>query len=104
VKDCCVIRLPALFGKGLKKNFIYDMINFLPSMLSSTKYYELSLKEPLIAENYSFADKGFYELTVLESERKKLKAAFRRIGFSALNFTESRSAYQYYNFLLEGTY
>lgn len=25
--NCCVIRLPALFGKNLKKNFLFDVIN-----------------------------------------------------------------------------
>ncbi len=38
-----IIRLPSLFGKGLKKNAIFDLINknygFLPSPESKTQYY-----------------------------------------------------------------
>ena len=38
-----IMRLPALFGKGLKKNAIYDMINnkydYLPNLKSKFQYY-----------------------------------------------------------------
>ena len=30
--EALIVRLPALFGKNIKKNFIYDFINFIPSM------------------------------------------------------------------------
>ena len=32
-----------------------------------------------------------------DNEREKLKDKFRTLGFSALNFTDSRSVYQFYN-------
>ena len=32
-----------------------------------------------------------------KAERETLKEAFRRVGFSALNFTDSRGTFQYYN-------
>jgi hypothetical protein len=44
--DCYVIRLPGLFGKGLKKNVIYDLLNHncleMINPKSSFQYYDLS--------------------------------------------------------------
>ena len=97
VADCHVIRLPALFGKGIKKNFIYDMIHFFPAMLNKQKYDELSPKEPIISKSYFLQDDGFYKLSVSDENKAELKSAFERVGFSALNFTDSRSVFQYYN-------
>ena len=31
--DYLIVRLPALYGRNIKKNFIYDLINIIPSML-----------------------------------------------------------------------
>jgi nucleoside-diphosphate-sugar epimerase len=95
VTRCHIIRLPALFGQGIKKNFIYDIIHFFPAMLNEAKFNELSAKEPLIAEHYAPAGNGFYELRGGGST--ELRAAFNRAGFSALNFTDSRSVFQFYN-------
>lgn len=35
--DALIIRLPALFGINLKKNFLYDFINIIPQLLKKRK-------------------------------------------------------------------
>jgi len=94
-----VIRLPALFGEGLKKNFIYDLINFIPAMLKKEKFEELSAKAPLLGDFYREGENGFYRLItdISGNDRTMLKASFEKIGFSALNFTDSRSKFPFYN-------
>lgn len=96
-EDALIVRLPALFGKKIKKNFIYDYINFIPFLLKQEKFDELVAKEPVLKEYYRLQDNGFYRVDVIENEREKLKQVFRELGFSALNFTDSRSRYQFYN-------
>jgi hypothetical protein len=97
-KDYHIIRLPGLFGENIKKNFIYDLINVLPSMLSGEKYNELSKKDALIKKHYVICGNGFYKC-VFENEHEKtlLIQAFEKAGFSALNFTDSRAVFQFYN-------
>ncbi len=97
IKNCHIVRLPGLFGKNIKKNFIFDMINIIPSMLNEKKYSELSLKNSLIAKSYKKQDNGFFKLNCCENERKAVKEAFLKVGFSALNFTDSRGVFQFYN-------
>ena len=92
-----IIRLPALFGKNIKKNFIFDLINIVPSILSETKYLELSGISSLIKESYSFYKDGFYKCIVNSDQQTALKSKFQMLDFSALNFTDSRISYQFYN-------
>lgn len=95
--DALIIRLPGLFGKNIKKNFIYDYMKRIPHMLSSKKFEELSVKEADLGKYYSLQDNGFYMCRKLEpEEEKELKELFGRTGFSALCFTDSRSRYQFY--------
>lgn len=96
-KDALIIRLPGLFGKNIKKNFIYDYINVIPFMLNEEKYLELVNIENELEKYYHKQDNGFYKVDVKEDEKEYLKNIFRRIGFSALNFTDSRSRFQLYN-------
>jgi len=96
-QDALIIRLPGLFGKNIKKNFIYDFINLIPFMLKEEKYDELSERKPELKNYYEKQNNGFYRVTVKDEERERLKDIFRELGFSALNFTDSRSKYQFYN-------
>jgi len=98
IENCHVIRLPGLFGKNIKKNFIYDLIHILPSALSEAKYSAFSEKETAIKSNYTKQNNGFYKLaTVTDSEHIELLEAFTRLKFSALSFTDSRAVFQFYN-------
>lgn len=100
MSDYHIVRLPGLYGKNLKKNFIYDFIHYIPPMLNQAKYSELSGKEALIKEHYVLQDNGFYKCMLpidAKAEREALKDAFRRAGFSALHFTDSRGTFQYYH-------
>ena len=111
--DALIIRLPGLFGQNIKKNFIYDYINVIPFMLKAEKFAELSEKDPELKNYYELQDNGFYKVNIAgngsngrnhddneaggDDTRELLKSKFRALGFSALNFTDSRSVYQFYN-------
>ena len=95
--NAIIIRLPGLFGKNIKKNFIYDYINIVPSMLKTEKFEELSKKVSDLKFYYKLQNNGFYKLYASEKEKKNLKLVFKELGFSALNFTDSRSKFQFYN-------
>ena len=93
-----IVHLPGLYGKNIKKNFIYDLINVIPSMLKEEKYKEFVGKDNFIEKYYEKQENGFYKCIELsEEQRKELKEYFNNIGFSALNFTDSRGKYQFYN-------
>lgn len=96
-EDALIVRLPGLFGKNIKKNFIYDYINVIPFMLKEEKYLELVNKENELEKYYHKQDNGFYKVDVKEDDKEYLKNIFRKVGFSALNFTDSRSRFQLYN-------
>ena len=92
-----IVRLPGLFGEGIKKNFIYDIINVIPFMLSETKMGELSSQEAAIEEYYEIQDNGFWKCRNLnEGEKNALRNILSRVNFSALQFTDSRSEFQFY--------
>ena len=65
--DALVVRLPALFGKNLKKNFIYDYIHRIPSMLTREKFAELSGREPRLNRYYAAQVNGFMKAEVPEA-------------------------------------
>lgn len=95
--DALIIRLPGLFGKNIKKNFIYDFMNVIPFMIKEGKFQQLVKKDPELKRFYQLQDNGFYKVNVLEEDKEGLKNKFRALGFSALNFTDSRSVYQFYD-------
>jgi hypothetical protein len=96
--EALIVRLPALYGKGIKKNFIYDMIHYIPTMLNPNTFRELSIRNRIIEEYYFLDNTGFYKCRDLSiDENKRLKTHFQSLSFSALNFTDSRANFQFYN-------
>lgn len=100
--NALIIRLPGLYGYNIKKNFIYDFINVIPFMLKKDKYQTLKALEKtddeiLLEDCYEYAGNGFYRCIKLDRDKKELlKKKFKRLGFTALNFTDSRSVFQFY--------
>ena len=98
-KNYLIIHLPALYGKNLKKNFIYDIINIIPSMLKKEKYEEIVAKDSFITSYFVLQDNGYYKIKngIAKEELEDLKEHFIKLNFTALNFTDSRASYQFYN-------
>lgn len=93
--DALIVRLPALYGLHLKKNFLYDLHTITPAMLREAKYQELAQKSELVKKSYSPGANGFYKLNG-QTDPDLLRAWFAQNDFNALAFTDSRSRYQFY--------
>ena len=95
--DALIVRLPGLFGRNIKKNFIYDFIKKIPFRLTDKLFAQLSGRDSDLKNFYTRLENGFYQCKTLNADEEKvLKNIFERLNFSAVNFTDSRGVYQFY--------
>ena len=100
------MRLPALFGEGLRKNFIFDLLNPVPSMLPEQKVEALAGDlDPVLADWVRELYSPDPVTGMLKLDRAALNAGRRRaaledavtaLGFSAMQFHNPATTYQYY--------
>ena len=99
-----VVRLPALFGPGLRKNFVFDLVNPVPSFLRPPAFATLAqVTGPELAGRHYRWDEalGMWALNraalAASADRAALTAAVEDAGLAARTFTNSSSSFQYYN-------
>lgn len=102
-----IVRLPALFGRGLKKNFIFDLMNPVPSFLKPEKWNSLLAQfdaaDARLAGDYFELDQALgmlrYDRARAQADKTddKLAKIFVDAGFTARLFTNSASAFQCYH-------
>lgn len=101
--DSLIVRLPALYGRNIKKNFVYDCINMIPFKIKVDKFEDINqrfIKQgiSLKLENYYEKDTNdFFQCKILDNKKKwELREIFEKFDFNALSFTDSRSVFQFY--------
>lgn len=93
ISDYHIIRLPAIYGINLKKNFVHDLIYPAPTYLTKEIYEKIFLEFNDIEKYYSFND----ELYSLVINDQYINSYFHQKKYNSLVFTDSRSEYQYFN-------
>ena len=102
-----IVRLPALFGVPLKKNFVFDLMNPVPTMLTSGRRDALQAALPdaqakRLDTLYSHArnlDMWVLDRDALDADPDKpaLETAVIEAGFEAARFVHRDSTFQYYD-------
>lgn len=98
ISDYNIIRLPAIYGFGLKKNFVYDLIHVIPTMLTEQLFVKLTKDISDIEQAYEKGTDGYFHYqNINRFKQKELRKKFLEASINAFIFTDKDSCYQYYN-------
>ncbi len=103
ILDYSIIRIPALYGKNLKKNFLYDLNHPVPTYLKKEIFDEAVKEEPLIKDCYQLTNDGIFKL-INKNANIDLDDYFSKSKYNSIHFTDSRSQYQFFNLKYLGKY
>ena len=99
-----IVRLPAIFGENLRKNFICDLIDYIPHILNEKMYVDVNSEHRRLFgydlnDYYRRGDDGLYyfDFTFNNEIKSKMSGEFRVMKHNALMFTNPKSEYQFYN-------
>lgn len=94
-----IFRLPAIYGEHLKKNFIYDLIHLTPPVLQNDSYNKLSSQNSELKDWYTYDPiNNHYKINNMDQDSAwSVRSWFKNNHFNALNFTNNKNSYQFYN-------
>lgn len=94
-----IFRLPAIYGEHLKKNFIYDLIHLTPPVLQNDSYTKLSSHNSALKDWYTYDPiNEHYKINNMDRDSAwNVRTWFKNNQLNALNFTNNKSSYQFYN-------
>lgn len=102
--DVTIVRLPGIFGKGLRKNFIFDLIFRIPRMFSEQEFHDLKShvfpkEAALLDDCYDIDQNHMFVLqtNLQEGSLAQLRRIMEAHQCTSLRFTDSRSIYAYYD-------